>query len=564
MKKNVKIFEINVKPDLSKKIKSKDKFSSTNAPKIVHKRKQNSHPSNMVFAPNRKHYRNEKLVHIESRTWEDIFLENQMSSNWNIVLTCLLEKIFPDCLLNLEDPCYDPKQLISFSAKGKCQITSCDLEIFIASDKNCEMKVFYDGCINHKNLKTDNSEGASDTEISRDKIHEIEETECEMARICQYCLKYFEEPQTFYEHRNIHVGVDNPFLCLMCSQTFSSAELRNVHYLDFHNKFKCQHCNKDFTSLIKLTMHLKNCTFGQILQCTICNKTFANKRNLRDHNDIFHGPESVKEQSKYNFPCSKCDKVFYKKSNLTSHLLRHSDITPFVCGVNGCGKGFKREKTLLKHFQLMHEGIKDEFLCVHCGQQFMSQTGLRTHVSIHTGQDYIKRNVKCDVCGKAFRCQADLKTHSVVHTKSKPYSCEWPNCGISFSQKASLKDHMNVHENKFQCEGCKKSFGRERYLILHSKTCVHLSRNDSEVPHDSNNLDHANDNASSVQHIIITTEESNLMGEMSNDIEMTQVQVVQSENGDLSVTMLVNEESQELHLVKEEASIEVVQESEKS
>ena len=30
-------------------------------------------------------------------------------------------------------------------------------------------------------------------------------------------------------------------------------------------------------------------------------------------------------------------------------------------------------------------------------------------------------------------------------------------------------DHFNVHTNKFQCEGCKKSFGRKRYLETHLK-----------------------------------------------------------------------------------------------
>jgi len=399
-----------------------------------------------------------------------------------------------------------------------------------------------------------------ETDKSREKVYEMDETECEMARICQYCLKYFDDPHSFYDHRSMHIGDEDPFLCLSCGKTFATAKLRNVHYLEGHSKYKCDKCKKDFSSEVKLKMHVKHCTFGQTLQCKTCNKTFANKRNLRDHTKIFHQAEPIKEESKYHFPCTECDKVFYKKSNLTSHLLRHSDATPFICGVPNCGKGFKREKTLIKHFQLIHKGIKDEFLCVHCGQQFMSQTGLRAHISIHTGQDYVKRNVKCDACGKAFRCQADLKTHMVVHTKVKPYSCEWPQCGQSFSQKASLKDHLNVHEQKFQCEGCKKCFGRERYLMLHCKTCVHLSRSVEVVHNDTDHsigIDNSEDiNSIGVQHIIITTEGSELAGEISEDVEMTQVQVVQSETGELAVTMLVAEDG-----LKHEGRLEVVREA---
>ncbi len=39
-------------------------------------------------------------------------------------------------------------------------------------------------------------------------------------------------------------------------------------------------------------------------------------------------------------------------------------------------------------------------------------------------------------------------------------------CCMLYSQ-----DHYNVHLNTFQCGGCKKSFGRRRYLEQHGKTC---------------------------------------------------------------------------------------------
>lgn len=288
---------------------------------------------------------------------------------------------------------------------------------------------------------------------------------------------------------------------------------------------------------VRLNIHTKHCNFGELLQCDICQKNFANKRNLRDHVRVFHNKESLKEDSKYHFPCPECDKVFYKKSNLKSHLIRHSDLLPFICDAPGCGKGFKREKTLLKHYQVIHEGRKEEFLCGHCGQQFLSQTGLKSHVATHNGQEYIRRNFKCEHCGKLFRSQWDLKTHLVVHTKEKPFPCKWPKCGQSFSQKASLKDHENVHEKKFQCEGCEKSFGRERYLMLHLKTCAHVGKNEEVVDSMEDNIN--------VQHIIITTEQAELGTNLTSEVEMTTMQVVQSETGELAVTMIVDTDSVE-------------------
>ena len=141
--------------------------------------------------------------------------------------------------------------------------------------------------------------------------------------------------------------------------------------------------------------------------------------------------------------------------------------------MENCGKRFKREKTLVKHFQLIHQGIKEELLCVHCGAQFRSASGLRAHVSVHTGQETVKREVSCPHCEKAFRCKADLESHMVVHSRAKPFSCA--ECGVAFAQKASLKDHENVHLRKFECRGCEKAFGRERYLKLHMRTCSQLN-----------------------------------------------------------------------------------------
>jgi len=236
--------------------------------------------------------------------------------------------------------------------------------------------------------------------------------------------------------------------------------------------FECENCKKQFNTMASLSSHSKSCSDNDEQSCKLCNKQFANKRNLRDHNRIFHeSPEAI--LSKYSLSCPECDKVFYKKSNLTSHMLRHSSEKPFICGVENCGKRFKREKTLVKHFQLIHQGIKEELLCVHCGAQFRSASGLRAHVSVHTGQETVKREVSCPHCEKAFRCKADLESHMVVHSRAKPFSCA--ECGVAFAQKASLKDHENVHLRKFECRGCEKAFGRERYLKLHMRTCSQLN-----------------------------------------------------------------------------------------
>jgi len=135
----------------------------------------------------------------------------------------------------------------------------------------------------------------------KEKVHEMDETECEMARICHFCLEYFDDPQIYYEHRNVHIGEPNPYLCQICGKTFRTAKLRGAHFNENHSKFRCEKCLKEYSSDVKLNMHFKHCRYGELLQCKICNKTFANKRNLRDHTQIFHDSEKTAENSKSKY-----------------------------------------------------------------------------------------------------------------------------------------------------------------------------------------------------------------------------------------------------------------------
>ena len=46
---------------------------------------------------------------------------------------------------------------------------------------------------------------------------------------------------------------------------------------------------------------------------------------------------------------------------------------------------------------------------------------------------------------------------------------------------------MNVHWNTFQCQKCKKSFGRQRYLDLHDKTCGNADNDNGVAQTGANN-----------------------------------------------------------------------------
>ena len=85
-----------------------------------------------------------------------------------------------------------------------------------------------------------------------------------------------------------------------------------------------------------------------------------------------------------------------------------------------------------------------------------------------TGVEYISKKYICNLdkdCNKGFKSMTDLKAHQVVHTKARPFKCT--ECELSFAQKSSLSDHLNVHQKKYQCIHCQSCFGRQRYLDAH-------------------------------------------------------------------------------------------------
>ena len=74
--------------------------------------------------------------------------------------------------------------------------------------------------------------------------------------------------------------------------------------------------------------------------------------------------------------------------------------------------------------------------------------------------------------------------------------------------------------------------------MLHLKTCGHIIGKNEEV------VDSLEENIN-VQHIIITTEQAELGTNLTSEVEMTTMQVVQSETGELAVTMIVDTDSVE-------------------
>lgn len=73
-------------------------------------------------------------------------------------------------------------------------------------------------------------------------------------------------------------------------------------------------------------------------------------------------------------------------------------------------------------------------------QEFKSQSGLRDHIRLHTGE----RPFECEFCQMNFARASHLKRHRRMHTGEKPFMCRI--CGKDFSRGDKLKDHLRRHD----------------------------------------------------------------------------------------------------------------------
>ena len=210
------------------------------------------------------------------------------------------------------------------------------------------------------------------------------------------------------------------------------------------------------------------------------------------------------------YSCSICQRSFKQSSNLTKHMLIHSNTTPFVCPHPQCnGKGFYRKDSLQNHLGLCH-GAARKHPCSQCSKGYSTKGMLEDHIrSVHTKatpfrcrvcfkafsrfnscRDHEKRHTvrfRCEACKRDFtskfalkkhKCgirrarwgfRAPAKTRAFASRAERPYPCK--KCNWAFSSKENLTTHFKLHspKNPNVCRACSRPFLCPAYLAKHMK-----------------------------------------------------------------------------------------------
>lgn len=107
------------------------------------------------------------------------------------------------------------------------------------------------------------------------------------------------------------------------------------HYTGNKKDFKCNQCEKKFSSKASLKNHI--CQFGQSekgIKCTECDKEFSSKNLLAEH---LKTHEDIKPFTPLS--CDKCELVFNDKQEYCAHIQLHNQpVKKYKC--DQCGKAF--------------------------------------------------------------------------------------------------------------------------------------------------------------------------------------------------------------------------------
>lgn len=201
--------------------------------------------------------------------------------------------------------------------------------------------------------------------------------------VCDLCEKTFVFEKDLNRHKKIvHHG--QIFTCQFCFKSYKSKYVYDRHLAThaegyIQPKFKCQICEREFTTKFSLSSHIKSDHLGvkKTYSCPICSKTFSQIRSYRQHANV------------------------------------HAGIRPYVCEI--CGKSFTYDKSLKEH-RYMHDTIR-RFSCTVCGKSFRQQTCLLIHMKTHKE----KKDHICSVCGREFTQKQSLLRHERIHSGRSPF-----------------------------------------------------------------------------------------------------------------------------------------------
>ncbi|KAH8275682.1 hypothetical protein KR026_012478 [Drosophila bipectinata] len=276
--------------------------------------------------------------------------------------------------------------------------------------------------------------------------------------------------------------------CDVCHEGQETFLLLCKHMMQAHHrKGYAVCCNKKFYKRSFLTDHIDRHADPEKFKCNQCDKRFADKQCLRNHELLKHQPEEEKI-----FMCEQCPKRYTKQYLLDQHRVIHKERN-VVCDI--CERRFPNESMLCTHVKLVHGNYGT--MCDICAQVIRGRAAFQRHQLEHAGvtepkvqcdicgswhknKHSLKKHVRrhngtaatCDLCGKVSPNRSAMLSHQrYVHLTDRKHECSV--CGKGFKKGISLREHMTMHTGEvlYKCPHCPKTFNSNANQHTHRRKC---------------------------------------------------------------------------------------------
>uniref|UniRef100_A0A8C4XBJ3 C2H2-type domain-containing protein n=1 Tax=Erpetoichthys calabaricus TaxID=27687 RepID=A0A8C4XBJ3_ERPCA len=138
---------------------------------------------------------------------------------------------------------------------------------------------------------------------------------------CEHCQQCFKTTRALKKHLQTHSTLT--FNCTFCNEDFTGEmDLHNHMQIHSTQRFVCKICDKHFHARKYLTNHLKTHSLMNSFQCQHYSKTFTRQKSLKAHLNT-HSTEQT--HSKQIIQCTICSKTFrVTKSFMHKHRIQFS------------------------------------------------------------------------------------------------------------------------------------------------------------------------------------------------------------------------------------------------
>ena len=259
---------------------------------------------------------------------------------------------------------------------------------------------------------------------------------------------------------------------------------------------------REYTKLVVQTENInddtKLSTNNEQKAETGVNKKMIMYTEKNDDNNILDQPQHLIHENRIKpskntylkvFKCELCSYEARRADTLLRHCQMVHEGVRYSC--NECDHTSSDKGNLRKHQKIIHEGYK--YTCNYCEYKANWSKSLRHHMKIyHVEEPSVqkskirkqrKKNVQCDHCEYRPTKPGNLKRHEeTVHgINLKYYECNL--CPYKGKEKARLKIHEeSVHHNiRYNCDVWDYSVKDSRGLLVHQRRKHQLSQDECDA-----------------------------------------------------------------------------------